>query len=149
MTFDTWRLLQKFSFGRGDADDLLGLARTIRLTAQICDLVQNHLKKKTSEEGSKTEGQEALNNLLNRLDLDQPNELAVKILEAIDEDNLSQKHQLEDDEAAAVAEMAETILNDEGEVSKGISKSSKSRRMEGERDKDSQINGDLWIMRPT
>ena len=152
MTFDTWRLLQKLAFGRGDADDLLGLARTIQFTNQIKSLIHDHLETPVpngADGRSLPSGRDSLRKLFDRLETTEPTQIAEKILRAIDEEKLSQQHQLEYEEAAAVVEMAESVLSDEGETLKGIPKALKSKRGNTERDRDVATNGDLWIMRPT
>ncbi|KKY26180.1 putative dna mismatch repair protein muts [Diplodia seriata] len=40
-SFDTWRLVQKFSIGRGDADDLLELSKTVQITKDVAQLLEN------------------------------------------------------------------------------------------------------------
>jgi DNA mismatch repair ATPase MutS len=42
-TFDTFRLLQRFSIGKGDADDMLSLAKTISGMQQISDVLHDHI----------------------------------------------------------------------------------------------------------
>jgi DNA mismatch repair ATPase MutS len=153
MTFDSWRLLQKFSFGRGDVDDLLSLARTVLLTNQIKTIIQDHLETPipNGPDGQPVpSGRDSLRKLLNRLETADATKIANKILEAIDEDKLSQQHQLEYEEASTVVEMAESVLSEAGESLKGVPKSLQSKRgsREREKDKDTATNGDLWIMRP-
>jgi DNA mismatch repair ATPase MutS len=141
-TVDSWRLLQKFSFGRGDADDLLGLARTIQLTEKIKRLLQNAT---TGSDRPKTA--DSIRQLLDRLSTEEPNAVAAEIIEAIDEEMLSEQHRLEDSESASVAERAENVLSEAGEESlKGIPKSIRAKLGET-KDKD-EVRGDVWIMRP-
>jgi DNA mismatch repair ATPase MutS len=145
LTFDSWRLLQKFSFGRGDADDLLGLARTIQLTEKIKQLLDNATA--TQESASKRpDGANSIRKLLVRLSTAAPNAVAQDIIDAIDEEMLSEQHRLEDSESASVAERAENVLSEAGESLKGIPKNVRVRLGEA-KDKD-ELRGDVWIMRP-
>jgi DNA mismatch repair ATPase MutS len=154
MTFDSWRLLQKFSFGRGDADDLVSLARTIKLTTEVRELLIAHLDGMAST-ADKNSGEAAIKRLLERLELQEPHALANQILEAIDEEKLSEQHRIEDDEAAAVVELAEGVLSDQGEQLRGIPKAVKGRRAaagigaEADKEKDSSLAPEVWIMRPS
>jgi DNA mismatch repair ATPase MutS len=150
MTFDSLRLLQKFTFGRGDADDLLGLARTIHITAQIADLLEGHIEEGKREDGGSADtSTECLAKLLGRLSLEGPQKLADRIADAIDEDMLSEQHQLEDNEAAAVVEMAEGVLSRAGEDTKisGIPKSVKAKLGQSDRERPALWAEDVWIMR--
>jgi DNA mismatch repair ATPase MutS len=118
-TFDTLRLVQKFSFGRGDADDLVELSKTILRTADIAALVAEHstsrnaipLDSKENEAEIRRRG--CLSSLSKRFDFESPMRLANRIAEAIDEYGLSEHHRLEDDEENAVVEMAQEILSQE------------------------------------
>jgi DNA mismatch repair ATPase MutS len=154
MTVDSWRLLQKFSFGRGDADDLVALARTVLLTCEIRKLLLAHVTTLASLTDMPS-GDVALVKMANRFELDDPRALADKILESIDEEKLSEQHRLEDDDVAAVVELAESVLGDEGEQLRGIPKAVKGRRAgagvgaEADKDKDNSIPPEVWIMRPS
>lgn len=140
-TFDSWRLLQKFSFGRGDADDLLSLARTIQLTEKIKQLIHN------ATAGSEQPNvARSLRQLISRLSTETPNAVAKEIIEAIDEEMLSEQHRLDDSESASIAERAENILSEAGEELKGIPKNVRAK-LGAPKDKD-EIRGDVWIMRP-
>lgn len=155
LTFDSWRLLQKFSFGRGDADDLVSLARTIRLTGEIRDVLDAHATNDLSV-GTATELSNTAMLILGRsLELEKPSKLADRILDSIDEDKLSEQHKLEDDHVAAVVDLAEGVLSSEGEELKGIPKTIKGRRaaagvgIEADKDKDNTLPPEVWIMRPS
>ena len=72
-TSDTLRLAQKFSFGRGDADDLLGLARTIGFAQQIGLILHEQLhglQQETSREDVKggDSSNMCFSNIIKRLD---------------------------------------------------------------------------------
>ena len=38
-TFDSLRLVTKFTYGRGDADDLTELSKTIATTSELCNAI--------------------------------------------------------------------------------------------------------------
>jgi DNA mismatch repair ATPase MutS len=153
-TFDSLRLVQKFSFGRGDADDLLNLSKTIQVTAEISELLENHMEMPDTDadDGALTtkiqRGQDCIRKLLNRLSTDGPIDLSIRISEAIDEDMLSEQHRLEDQNAAEMLELAEDILSEEGGgmkmkgVPKNVKKAAASSNSQGAISRD-----DVWIMR--
>jgi DNA mismatch repair ATPase MutS len=156
-TFDSLRLVQKFSFGRGDADDLLGLSRTIQITSQITAILEEHINSalvipesaasSPTSIARPTRGRECFRNLLNRLQLEGPIAIAKKIADAIDEDKLDEQHRMEDDEAAEMVQLAEEVLNEAGEEVKlkGVPKSVKKAAAAGT-SRDSSTD-DVWIMR--
>ncbi|KAF2674184.1 DNA mismatch repair protein Msh1 [Microthyrium microscopicum] len=149
MTSDSWRLLQKFSFGRGDPDDLLGLARTIQVTTQITELLQRHILDPEYVDSSplvQASMQESVKKLLDRLETNDTNALAQLIFEAIDEEKVTEKQRMEDDEAANVIQMAETVLISAGEQVKAKSKAKKAAV---EKDRDSILPSEVWIMHPS
>lgn len=111
-TTDVLRLLQRFSIGKGDADDLLALAKTIQIISQIVSMMNTHLPQQKSSIESLSSSL-SLRALVDRLDLDGPSKLATRILEAIDEEGLSQQHLAEEAEAVGVAELAEQIVEAE------------------------------------
>jgi DNA mismatch repair ATPase MutS len=147
-TFDTWRLLQKFSFSKGVADDLVSLAQTVQTTANIRNLLRSY--EEYSGEENKSQLMSSLNNLVNRLELTDVVKLSEDILEAIDQEQLSQQHSFEDDEAAATAQMAEQVLKDAGEGEKlpGMPQRVRARLAAGTKEKDTDLYSDVWIMRP-
>lgn len=111
-SYDVQRLVQKFSLNKGDADDMICLARAIEASKNIrmmlrlkVDDLENFQQK--SEHPSLSL---AITWLLGRLDLDGPSQLAEKISTAIDEEGLTRKHRLEEDEAAGVAALAHEVI---------------------------------------
>ncbi|KAK6510160.1 DNA mismatch repair ATPase msh1 [Arthrobotrys musiformis] len=100
LTHDSQRLVQKMSLGRGDADDLVSLARTIISTQDIADSVSSHLPKKK-------ESLEVVKGLVGRIE--RLEELAGRILRSIDENGLMLRHTLEDREAAEMTALAEAV----------------------------------------
>ena len=104
---DSQRLVQKFAFGRGDADDMIALANTITATQDIAGLLEAHGRDKgaaNSEEATR------FARLLSRLSLEDPARLAQRIRASIDEEGLSLQHQTEDSEASELAVLAEDVV---------------------------------------
>ncbi|KAJ2972903.1 hypothetical protein NQ176_g6891 [Zarea fungicola] len=103
---DSQRLVQKFALGRGDADDLIGLASTVQATADIVNLLEQ-----SSFSDSESE---CLLALTKRIDLRDPLILARRISEAIDEDGIFLQQEVADSEASQMMALAEGILAAEG-----------------------------------
>jgi DNA mismatch repair ATPase MutS len=118
-TFDSLRLVTKFTVGRGDADDLLELAKTIETTAHITQILRDHsLSRKSipvdTERGRRgLERRKCVASLAKRFELDRPLELAERVKAAIDEEGLFEQHRLEDDEASEMEELAQGVLGRE------------------------------------
>ncbi|GAP86202.2 putative domain V [Rosellinia necatrix] len=115
---DSQRLVQKFAFGRGDEDDLIGLANTIYAVRDIYAILTN-----TTEIGQA--GLDANNglsiqpppcfvSLLSCIKLEEPLKLAERIRTSIDEEGLVQQHQNQDNEAVQLLNLAEDIVAAEG-----------------------------------
>lgn len=100
LTHDSQRLIQKISIGRGDADDLVALARTIFATKDVVECLTAHLPEKP-------ESLHIMNVLLSRISLQ--TKLAKKIIESIDETGLRLQHTMEDLQAAELTEFAEAV----------------------------------------
>ncbi|KAF3185789.1 DNA mismatch repair ATPase msh1 [Orbilia oligospora] len=100
LTHDSQRLVQKMSLGRGDADDLVSLARTIIQTQDIVDCISSHLPRKK-------ESLEVVKELIGRIE--KLEELAARILRSIDENGLMLRHTIEDREAAEITALAEAV----------------------------------------
>jgi DNA mismatch repair ATPase MutS len=106
-SYDAQRLVQKFSLNKGDADDMLYLARAI----EASKAVRGSLERKTNHNADVTEASFfALSSLLSRLDLEGPSWLGTQIVEAIDEEGLNLKHRVEENEAARVAALAQEVV---------------------------------------
>lgn len=150
-TFDSLRLVQKFAFGRGDADDLLGLSRTIQVTEAISQALWQHcefLDRQALEQQNPSAASRWLRfeGLLGSLNLDGPNKLSTRILNAIDEEKLMEQHRIEDSEAAAMVELAEDVLSQEGEQPlKGVPKGIRAQASNGD-GKGGEAAKDGWIM---
>lgn len=142
-TSDTLRLVQKFSFGRGDADNLLSLARTIRLTETIGSLLEN------GEGGLST----SFASLLTRFHWEGPKQVADRIDTAIDEGGLLLQQRSAEQNAAEVVDLARTVLDAEDESTLAemadLRKSLDSRRFNKNSEKDEGKNNEenIWTMR--
>ena len=102
-TQDTKRLAQKFSIGKGSADDLISLARTIELTQSI----QTRLSSAASRIPS-------VKKLLVRLDI--PTTIAQAIIDSIDEEGLILQQKIQESETAELVAMAEANVNAENQA---------------------------------
>lgn len=117
-TFDSLRLVTKFTVGRGDADDLMELSKTIVTTSEISEVLDEHVASRNSilNEGDETverRRRRCIPALRNRFELDQPLKLAQRIQDTIDEEGLSEYHRLEEDQAAEIEELAQDVLGRE------------------------------------
>lgn len=136
---DSQRLVQKFALGRGDPDDLLGLAHTIQATEDIVRLLQNSVASADDN---------CLSALCQRLKLEDPLKLAKRIKDAIDEDGIVLQHEVEDSEASQMVALAEQIATTEGSeedvasLPKGRKKRPTSLKEHYAEDRET------WIMKP-
>jgi DNA mismatch repair ATPase MutS len=112
-SYDAQRLVQKFSLGRGDADDLICLSRAIEASRAIRRVLLDHAST-VSGQTSSDPFAKSLSALINRLSLGGPSELANRILAAIDEEGLLQKQRIEDSNAANTAGLAQHVIFNEG-----------------------------------
>ena len=121
-THDSQRLVQHFSLGRGDSDDLLSLARTIRETekilARLCE--QQH---------------PSLDHLIARIVI--PGKLCERIEEAIDEEGLFKRQRLEEIETAEIGKIVKIVEGQEFEEDKKTKKREDIKK------------DDVWIMKKT
>ncbi|EED16166.1 DNA mismatch repair protein Msh1, putative [Talaromyces stipitatus ATCC 10500] len=106
-SYDSQRLVQKFTLGRGDPDDLICLSRAIEASREVYRVLSDRRNNSTCRIDATRQSLEAL---IRRLRLDGPVQLAEKILAAIDEEGLLQKHRIEDSQAAEVAGLAQDIV---------------------------------------
>ncbi|KAI1345144.1 muts domain V [Xylariaceae sp. FL0016] len=120
---DSQRLVQKFAFGRGDADDLVHLANTISATQNIVSILEyaskNNKQKttKSTDAPASDSTRSCFESLLSQIKLKKPAELAQRIRDSIDEEGLIQQHQAEDNEASQLLTLAEDIVAKEGSSS--------------------------------
>ncbi|KAM7208039.1 MutS domain V domain containing protein [Naviculisporaceae sp. PSN 640] len=110
---DSQRLLQKFALNRGDPDDLLRLASTIKATEDIVDCLKTSIQSTTASSEAAAET-DCLSTMIGRIVLEQPLELARRIKDAIDEEGLVQQHQIEDEETGEMIALAAEIVKTEG-----------------------------------
>ena len=118
-TFDSVRLVTKFTVGRGDADDLMELSRTISTTDDILRNLREHSTLRNATpidvQNPTTEARrrQCLALVQKRFELVGPLQLARRIQDAIDEDGLSEYHRRENDQAAEMEEFAQDVLGRE------------------------------------
>ncbi|EAW15157.1 mismatch repair ATPase MSH1 [Aspergillus clavatus NRRL 1] len=115
-SYDSQRLVQKFTLGRGDPDDLICLAKAIQASEEIKRVLSN--RDNGGVEGpppsSSVDAKQTLLAMVARLHLDGPSLLADRISAAIDEEGLLQKQRLEDDTVAEAAVLAQEVTINEG-----------------------------------
>lgn len=153
-SYDSQRLVQKFSMGRGDADDLVSLLRTIEATNGIANTLKKHNSPSGVDSASIDTGQNArhsLQRLSDRLSLDGPNALAALITASIDEDGLMESHRIEENETADIVSMAQDVLQTEGsaEDQAAMSKLSRSKTKQKAPIEPDAEEPDTWILRKT
>ena len=153
-TFDSQRLVQKFSLGRGDADDMLSLVRTIEATSLIANLLRGSsqsLQPGQESGNNQTSWSHSLHALSGQVRLEEPLMLASSISAAIDEDGLMQSHRLEESETAGIVSMAHEILQNEGSAEDqsslpGALRSKATSKTVADQESDEV---ETWIMRRT
>lgn len=150
-TYDSQRLVQKFSMGRGEADDLISLLRTIEATNELASTLEKYispLKSEAEAVDTSTVTAQPLLNLSSRLSLDGPNALASRIAAAIDEDNLMQSHRFEENSSAEMVSLAQGILLDEGSVDdKEAMSRIMSTKIASKKSTEQESEEETWIMR--
>ncbi|OAA82645.1 MutS2 protein [Akanthomyces lecanii RCEF 1005] len=136
---DSQRLVQRFALGRGDADDLIGLANTIEATVDIVDLV---------EKSARETSLKPLTALTKRIDFCEPLKLARRITEAIDEDGVVLQQEAADSEANQILALAEGVVATEGSTEDASSlPKGKRKRPTSIREYYAEDN-EAWIMKP-
>ena len=151
-SFDSQRLIQKFSLARGDADDLISLCRTIEVTDQISQSLTQFSQTYDLHPESKAAEVDCLESVLKRLNLDGPRALANGIKEAIDEEGLLELGRIQDTDTIEMAVLAQDVLNDEGSsddlevLPKQIRKRMATRKGNSISNRDVE-DEDTWIMR--
>ena len=150
-TFDSQRLVQRFSMGRGDADDLLSLFRTIEATYDLAGLLHYRVEAPEVElQGDDASWTHSLRNLGGRLDLEKPVKLASRIAHAIDEEGLIQSQRREeDDKADLVSKSKELSGKVEVEAQDGLSEASHFERSSAPPTNSGSDDVEAWIMRRT
>ncbi|KAN0122217.1 MutS domain V domain containing protein [Hyaloscypha variabilis] len=134
---DSHRLLQKFAFGRGDADDLLALKSTVYATQELVATLEQD-----------SEGETCIHAMIARINLDGPNALAQRIKDAVDEEGLVQQHRLEDGEAGEMQALAQAVVSSEGSIEDTniLPKGARKKKPTGLREYYSD-DSDVWIMK--
>lgn len=145
-TYDTSRLLQRFCIGKGDADDMLGLAKTIAVVQQISDLVHSPIEG-AAIIPSQSHEISCLRNLFERLDLAGPMKVAKSILSTIDEEGLSRKHQAEIEQATESETMAEEVVNADTAGNEPPKLTRRASKQTAATTAPSISEQDVWIMR--
>ncbi|KAF7895631.1 uncharacterized protein EAF01_009593 [Botrytis porri] len=136
---DSHRVLQKFAFGRGDGDDLLDLASTICATRDLAFALEVH----------NATPKACIQELLTRIHLKDPMELAKAITEAIDEEGLVQQHRIEEGESGEMQALAEAIVASEGNTEEtSILRKSNRKKPTSLREYYNQ-ESEAWIMKPS
>ncbi|KAF2464075.1 DNA mismatch repair protein MutS [Lindgomyces ingoldianus] len=158
-TYDTRRLVTKFTVGRGDADDLVELWKTILATSRIAGVLRDHSTYRNAIpiDPDRTAAKERRHNCLSalekRFELTQPLELAERIHDAIDEEGLSEKHRAENDKAAEMVDYAQDVLRQEGEEEELKlmleRKQQKGRMIEPSFKSSTDGRDDIWIIQRT
>ncbi|KAH0608867.1 uncharacterized protein H6S33_001095 [Morchella sextelata] len=105
---DSQRIVQKFTLGRGDADDLIALATTIHITNDLKELLTLSMDSNTSDANRLHRA--SMGALLKRLDI--PLTLAKKITKSIDEEGLMQQQRNEQSEAAEMIARVQEVIKD-------------------------------------
>jgi DNA mismatch repair ATPase MutS len=146
---DSQRLVQKFALNRGDPDDLLRLANTIKATEDIVNLLNTSVSAQPDNSPEKA----CLSTMVDRISLAQPLKLAQHIRDAIDEEGLVQQHQIEDSEAGEMMALAQEIVKAEGTqedstlLPKGAAAKTSKRKPPSIRDHYGE-DSEVWIMKP-
>ncbi|KAL8781371.1 MAG: hypothetical protein Q9213_006026 [Squamulea squamosa] len=146
---DCQRLVQRFSLGRGDADDLISLLRTIEATDSIADILTKAIC--TSPGNPGPEATLPLQGLLYRFSLEGPRELAIRISDAIDEEGLLKTHRKEESESSRYISAAQDVLQNEGSMADLVDMP-RAVRVKGAQQDLSGLETDeedYWIMRKT
>ncbi|KAI0583359.1 DNA mismatch repair protein mutS [Pyrenophora tritici-repentis] len=118
-TYDSLRLVTKFTYGRGDADDLVELSKTIITTSRIVETLHEHAISRgavpidSTAEVAEARRRQCISTLERRFELAQSLELAQRIEQAIDEDGLSEYHRIEEEEAEEMSDLAQDVLGRE------------------------------------
>ena len=147
---DAQRLVQKFALGRGDPDDLLALAATVRATEDIVSLLKG-AQVSTASSASYTP---CLTGLVDRISLEGPRPLAQRIRDAVDEDGLEQQHRLDDSDAGDMLALAQEVVSAEGSPDDGSVLPKTAAAAAARRKKPTSLrdyygeDNEAWIMRP-
>ena len=151
-SYDSQRLVQKFSMGRGDADDLISMLRTIEATNGIANALERHISPSDANlhlDDSDQKSHQSLQMLSRRLSLDGPNALAARIVASIDEDGLTESRRAEESKNGDIISAAQEVLQNEGSAvdqaaMSRVTKLKVKQKASPEPDAEEQ---DQWILR--
>ncbi|KAK4550247.1 hypothetical protein LTR36_003214 [Oleoguttula mirabilis] len=151
-TSDTLRLLQRFSIGKGDADDLLSLAKTVDVMGRLSEVLHDHI---VAHQDGVVEQEEDVDleppelgflwDILGRLDLQGPARVSKSIQHAIDEDGLDRRHVAEAEDQAEAEEMTDEVVSADTAGEKGprlAKRASKTKVTTAESGPE-----EIWVMR--
>ncbi|KAK3341550.1 muts domain V-domain-containing protein [Lasiosphaeria hispida] len=156
---DSQRLVQKFALNRGEPDDLLRLASTIKAAEDIVSILNSVISSQPPPE-TDAQHEDCLSTMIGRISLDQPLKLAKRIWDAIDEEGLVQQHQIEDSETGEMLALAQEIVKAEGSeadtalLPKGaVAKAAGTNAASGKKKPTSLRDfygedSEVWIMKP-
>ncbi|KAM0481294.1 hypothetical protein ACHAPX_003397 [Trichoderma viride] len=142
---DCQRLVQKFALGRGDPDDLLGIANTINAAEDIVRLL------KEASEGQHSPSSPApdcLTFLASRIVLGEPLELADRIKESIDEEGIAQQQAVEESEAEQMIALAQDVVASEGSIEDANLVSKAKRKKTSSLKELYGEDNEPWVMKP-
>lgn len=153
-SYDAQRLVQKFTLGKGDPDDLICLSRAINASKDVMRVLSTSKYVTAGGHVSVPDAAGAGHSLLaltSRVNLDGPSKLAERIVAAIDEEGLLQKQRNEDTTAAEASSLAQEVVTNEGipEELENLPRKVKSRSLEREAMPSDTDLGDMdtWIMK--
>ncbi|KAL8823781.1 MAG: hypothetical protein Q9191_005558 [Dirinaria sp. TL-2023a] len=151
-THDSQRIVQKFSMGRGDADDLVALLRSIEATDEIVSVISQNIPRHVRDPTSPDVLPDtAFSQLRSRISLERPIALAKFIADAIDEDGLTQSHNLEESDTANMVTLAQNVLQSEGtdEDKNALTGVTRAKARNQDVLEEGAEEADTWIMRKT
>lgn len=141
--YDAQRLVQKFSLGRGDPDDLICLSKAIESSKEI-----RRILARKDDDRLDPRLKHSIEAMIDRMHLDGPSKVAEEIFAAIDEEGLLQKQRMEDDSAAQAAGLAQEVTMTEG-LPGDVESLPKKGRSKNNTTSAAEEQGpvDTWIMR--
>lgn len=145
-TSDIQRLLQRFSIAKGDADDLLAIAKTIDLVNDLKIFTLEHLTKsrrKHARNGPHKSYATTMRLTMSSLDLKQLLLVKDAIKSAIDETSLNAQHLHEAEDSAGLATFAEEVEAADGKVKSKLKSQALKRKSASETANESD---EIWIM---
>lgn len=151
-TYDSQRIVQKFSMGRGDAEDLISLLRTVEATIEVASILEKSVSIVESAGGlieHRSSSPNSLTELCRRISLEEPRTLARRISNAIDEEGLMQSHRVEENQDAETVALAQGVLLNEGTVDdqNALSSVFRSRSTTKAFKGQENMEEEVWIMR--